>query len=788
MRTNQKIIIDGDISDSAWKTAAVATDLIEYRPNFGKHESYADRTEIYILYDDEAIYVGGFCHEAAVDSISKELVGRDVVGVNDFVGVLFDTYNDKINGFGYYVTPLGEQFDAKYSNTGEDASWNSVYESQAKIVKGGWTFEMKIPYSAIRFGKSDVQNWGFEITRKRNKAGKQFFWNPIDPNIGGTLFAQAGLLKNITDIKPPLRLSLSPYFSAYANHYPYNTPDEKNWTTSINGGMDVKYGLNQSFTLDMTLLPDFGQVQSDNQVLNLTPFEVKYNEYRTFFTEGAELFNKGNFFYSRRIGGTPLHYYDVYNDVNTNEIVSVNPVDTKLINATKISGRTADGWGVGVLNAVTAAQFATILNTATGATREVQTNPLTNYNIVVFDKSLKNNSSLSFINLSTWRSGTDYDADVSSFLWDFYDKKNVWNLAGKYAESQLYGYGLNGKAVYGHTDSISVIKQGGRLNFEIAQMAADSNYQQNDLGYQTTNNYIYNDFWIGYKWIKPKSFYNNLYLNFNTNYSLRYNQKDYQSLYFNTNLNGQLKNLWQFLILVLADADANDFYEPRVPGRVYKRPYDYGENAAITTNQAKNYYLSFELDYVRVPKIKENNFNFMITNQYRFNKNLTISLTDNINPITNGVGFAADSTNINTGNIDVYFGKRNVITIENIFNIKYNFSNTMGLSFRARHYWSNVTYKQFYLLNNDGTLSPTTAIFPNDNVNFFNIDMLYTWQFALGSFLNIGWKNAISTDDQYIEYSYFKNAQNVLIAPQNNNFSVQVIYYLDFLKFRKHKV
>ena len=343
IRTTQKIVIDGDLKDEAWKTAPIATDMVEWRPSYGKIEEEKNRTEIRILYDNSAIYIGGFCHEASNDSISTELVGRDVVGVNDFIGVIFDTYHDKINGFGYYVTPLGEQFDAKYSSNGEDGSWSSVYETNAKIVPGGWVFEMRIPYSAIRFSSTNKQDWGINITRRRSKSGKQFMWNPTDPTIGGSFLAQFGLWTDIENIKPPVRLSFSPYLSTYVNHYPYNDPAIKNTATSINGGMDVKYGINQSFTLDMTLIPDFGQVQSDNQVLNLTPFEVKYNENRSFFTEGTELFGKGNLFYSRRIGGAPLHYDDVSSQLKPGESISANPTGTRLINATKVSGRTSSG-------------------------------------------------------------------------------------------------------------------------------------------------------------------------------------------------------------------------------------------------------------------------------------------------------------------------------------------------------------------------------------------------------------------------------------------------------------
>ncbi|TAH09187.1 MAG: hypothetical protein EAZ12_06765, partial [Sphingobacteriia bacterium] len=302
VKTTAKIVIDGKLTDSAWIGAPVANNFVEWRPTFGGKEEAKNRTEIKILYSNDAIYISGYAHEESKDSITKELVGRDVVGVNDFVGVMFDTYNDKINGFGYYVTALGEQFDAKYSSDGEDGSWNSVYETGTQIVEDGWTFEMRIPYAAIRFSSNRVQDWGINITRRRSKSGKQLMWNPVDPAIGGSFLAQFGKWTGIQEIKPPIRLSLSPYLSFYANHYPYNKAGQKNTNTAVNGGMDIKYGINQAFTLDMTLIPDFGQVISDRQVLNLTPFEVFFEENRQFFTEGTELFDKGRLFYSRRIG------------------------------------------------------------------------------------------------------------------------------------------------------------------------------------------------------------------------------------------------------------------------------------------------------------------------------------------------------------------------------------------------------------------------------------------------------------------------------------------------------
>ena len=293
-RTTGTIKIDGIPNEAAWQDAAVMTDLIAFRPKAGEHESFANRTVSYLMYSDDGIYFGGFCHERTKDSIATELVGRDGFGTNDYIGIIFDTYNDKLNGFEYFVTPLNEQWDAKMSppnsnGESEDFSWNSVWHSGAVITDSGWSFEMFIPLSAIRFGNKDVQDWGFHITRRRRKTEQQYTWNPVDPTVNGFL-TQEGIWQGISHIKPPLRLQFSPYLSVNTNHYPYNVDGIANWQSHINGGMDVKYGINQAFTLDATLIPDFGQVQSDNQVLNLTPFEVKYNEYRPFFTEGTELF------------------------------------------------------------------------------------------------------------------------------------------------------------------------------------------------------------------------------------------------------------------------------------------------------------------------------------------------------------------------------------------------------------------------------------------------------------------------------------------------------------------
>ncbi|MES1215942.1 MAG: DUF5916 domain-containing protein [Bacteroidota bacterium] len=790
-RTEAAIKLDGLLDDAAWKDAPAALDYTEFRPTPFRKEDTANRTEVYMLYNDEGIYLGGYCYERTKDSISSELTGRDGFGNNDFIGFIFDTYNDKINGFEYFITPLGEQMDAKMSpnpnGNSEDFSWNAVWKSYAVIHDDGWSFEIFLPFSAIRFSKKTVQDWGLNITRRRQKTQQQVTWNPIDVNVNGFL-TQEGFWTGLENIKPPLRLQFSPYLSTYVNHYPLNEPGQKNWTSGVNGGMDVKYGISQALTLDMTLVPDFGQVQSDNQVLNLTPFEVKFNENRSFFTEGTELFNKGNYFYSRRVGGTPIHLYDVEGQLNSNEHIIKNPTETRLLNATKVSGRLQNGLGIGVFNAVTNAQYATVGDDA-GHDRKIQTSPLTNYNIIVLNQSMKHNSSISLVNTNVWRSGNDYDADVTAGLFDFFDKKNMWNVGGKVATSNLVNILPGGKTQSGYSHLVYFGKASGRFNFNLQQELTNDKFNSNDLGYFTFNNFMDHSLWAGYRWTKPGKFYNNIYLNLNAYYSRRVTPGAYRSSNFNANVNGQLKNLWYVGFLAGLEPKYNDFNEPRREGRVFKGWSDYFFDIWFQTNNAKKYNAYAEILYVARSMFESKRYAFFSNQRYRFNNKFSISYGLNMEPQTNNVGFASFDPPNQPLTGDIIFGRRNRNTIENILSFKYNFNDKMGLNTRVRHYWSKVDYKEFFTLLQSGELEKNTTFNQNvnQNVNFFNVDMTYTWQFAPGSFINVVWKNSVVDFKDQIEKNYIKNFNKTMEADQNNNISFKIIYFLDALQLKKKK-
>jgi hypothetical protein len=264
-------------------------------------------------------------------------------------------------------------------------------------------------------------NFYRELRRDR----QSYTWNYIDSKINNES-AQSGILEGIDNINTPTRLFFIPYASYYLNANDYQKVKGE-----VKGGLDIKYGITDAFTLDAILIPDFGQTKFDNVEFNLSAFEQQFAENRPFFTEGTDLFNKGNLLYSRRIGQTPGI------ELKGNETVEEFPSSIKLINALKVSGRTKDGLGVGVLNAVTE---KTSIN-VTDATRRVHPTrsvaPLSNYNVVVLNQRFRKNSSVSFVNTNVTRNGSFRDANVSGLLFNLNTKANTYNLQGemKYSTS-----------------------------------------------------------------------------------------------------------------------------------------------------------------------------------------------------------------------------------------------------------------------------------------------------------------------------------------------------------------
>ncbi|HQW93111.1 MAG TPA: DUF5916 domain-containing protein [Ferruginibacter sp.] len=788
VKINLPVKIDANLDDEAWKNIEPVGDFITASPVYGKPSSR--KTLVKIAYDNTAIYVGAYMYDDPAN-IRKQLTARDVLDRQDvdiFV-VGFDTYHDIQNAFIFRVSAANVQGDSKLSQGAgvvNDLSWDAVWESKTSIKKDGWVAEMKIPLSAIRFSKKDIQDWGLNFARFTRNENENSIWNPINPNISGEL-NQWGMWTGLQNIEPPTRLSFLPYLSGGMRVSPTSRGNVTEYLKS--GGMDVKYGINESFTLDMTLIPDFAQVQSDNIFLNLSPFQVKFDDYRPFFTEGTELFNKAGLFYSRRIGDAPGQANAVLKNYGDNPQYKIikNPGITRLYNATKFSGRTKGNLGIGIFNAVSAPMYAKIRDVATGKDSSILTEPLTNYNIIVLDQALKNRSSISFTNTNVLRRGNSRNANVSSIDLSLFDRKNYHNFSftGKY--SSIWGKLANKK---GFTTTAGFGKVSGVIQYRATVNVESDQYDPNDLGFIQNNNSFEYSGNISYIMIKPtRHFLNHNYKLSFTNVYL-YKPFLWSSLQLNASAFFLFKNFWDISISFQTSPAWNRdyFFHSNVYTGYYLRrtPYYYlGINGS--SDSRKKLYVSWKIGGAESPLPNDPYWTGNLGLRYRFSDKFLLSTSMDIVQDRGNWGWAFK---LNSDGSPV-IARRNVKTNTAIVSGQFNFTSRMNINIRMRHYWSLLENTNFYNVKPDGYWRDTSFI-ANENLNFniFNVDMFYTWDFLPGSRLTVAWKNALGNNvniDPYTNTNYIKNFGRVVDSPHSNEITVKIVYFLDYLNLRKRK-
>ena len=788
LKINASIKIDGVLDEEVWAKAAIADSFIENSPNFGAISKHP--TIVRVLYSDQAVYIGAYMYDDP-KKIRKQLTSRDGEQRQDidYFSVFFDTYNDKQNGYQFLVTARNVQSDGRLvanrvSQFGlpTDYSWDAVWESKVSIQKDGWSVEMKIPYSALRFSKKEVQDWGLNFQRYTRRNNESAFWNKVDPNLNGFV-NQFGHLSGVKNIVPPLRLSFLPYITTGVRTTPY-ADGSTNTTILRNGGMDVKYGINESFTLDATLIPDFGQVVSDNVVLNLSPYEVQFQENRPFFTEGIELFNKAGLFYSRRVGGTPTNYAAVNAMVDTTpnmQIVS-NPGITQLYNATKFSGRTTSKLGIGIFNAVAAQMNAEILDKTTGKITKIETEPLTNYNIIVLDQALKGRSSITFTNTNVLRSGGTRNANVSGLDLNLFDSENRYNFVWSSRYSTI-----NGIDKYdGFANYLKFAKIRGHWQYSISNNIESKRYDPNDLGFLRAPNEFSGVGKIGYYVFTPtKNFFSQNYtFSVVPNYLLT--PFKFSSIQYQGNAFWFFKNFWDLTIKAVVVPDwQKDYFEMRSEGKVMKRQPYWFTGFSGSTDSRKSFFIRYGLGYAEAPHFPNDSYhNFLIGPRYRFNEHFSLDWEFTKEQDNGQYGFA-----FNDPNGEPVAGRRKNTNFSNVLSGIYNFTPKMNLTMRARHYWSQVLYSNFFTTDINGDYIPHAFVAGQDqNFNAFNLDMFYTWDFKYGSKLIVGWKNALGSDfpiNGALYNRYTQNLSQVFQQPHGNEFNIRLIYYIDYLTLQK---
>jgi len=553
VRIAQPITVDGRLDEALYQGVSYS-DFIQFEPFNGAKAS--QKTELWVAYDDAAIYVGARMWDTSPDSIVGRIGRRDAYLNSDIFEVIIDSYHDKRSGFSFQINPAGSIRDEVYYNdTWTDDSWDGIWEGKTTIDDKGWTAEMRIPLSQLRFGEQDEYTWGFLPTRYIQRRGEwaYYVYHPLNENGAMSRTAE---LTNIRNINPPKRREYMPYVTASTS----NLPTQKD-NAFVNGkdsnfgiGADVKLGIGANLTVDATINPDFGQVEADPSSINLSDHETYYDEKRPFFLEGRNIFRFGrggptnnigvnfsepSFFYSRRIGRPPQGYVSAPGDSLE------HPSETRILGAAKISGKIGDNWSIGGLSALTNREHARYYEN--GEIVEEQVEPFTSYNLIRMLKEMDNGRyGLGFIGTMTNRymngislfGNEDSQHGSAGILssqgvglgvdgWAFLGEDRGWALGGWGGLSQVSGstermFRLQQSSSHyfqrpdanhveldtamtdmvGHAGRIKLNKEGGRLQFNAALGWVSPGFESNDLGLTFSTDVINKHINIGYRWLE----------------------------------------------------------------------------------------------------------------------------------------------------------------------------------------------------------------------------------------------------------------------------------------------
>jgi hypothetical protein len=552
--------LDGDLDEAVWSTAPAATGFTQQDPHEGQPATQG--TEVRFAYDADALYIGARMRDSlGAAGVRTNLTRRDQDAGGDYLELVFDTYHDHAGRTVIHINPSGVKYDAGQASPSADPSWDPVWQAATRVDSAGWTAEMRIPWSQLRFRADSVQTWGVQIWRyveRLNEVSMWSFWGKSESG-GPPLF---GHLEELRISRRPGGWELMPYTLARASYVrptQKGSPFQDASAYDVRFGADVKALLGSNLTLSATINPDFGQVEVDPAVVNLSVFETSFAEKRPFFVEGSGLIGFGSFscftcsnvsgnslFYSRRIGRRPqgfLPFATRYVDV---------PENTSILGAAKLTGRLGNGLEIGMLEAVTGAGKAEVIDAAgKGVTRELE--PLTNYFVGRARRTFRGgNATVGAIATSVYRS-FGYDslrqqipghAEALGVDWNVMWKDRAYRLQGNFALSSVagdslailrlqraparyfqrpdrqdgsngiftseYDTGLTGLRGYG--GYLRMAKETGTLRWETAVNYRSPGFEVNDMALQGRVDYLWLLANVNGYWTKPTKWYRSLWL------------------------------------------------------------------------------------------------------------------------------------------------------------------------------------------------------------------------------------------------------------------------------------
>lgn len=843
-RTSTPPVIDG-YQEDVW-------DIAEWDGNFWQHEPYDDRrpsqqTNFKILYDDDNIYVLIFAEDSEAQKINKRMSRRDT-WEGDLTGIQFDTYNDNRTSFAFVVSAAGVKTDAIYTNDGdnENLEWDPIWFVKTNVTDKGWYAEMQIPISQLRFSSEDNKSWGLQLARYIFRKDEFTIWKGFSRDKHGWV-QHFGTLKGIENLNPKKQIEFVPYLVAgidkddISNENPFRNKIEP--ISKI--GLDGKIGLSNDFILDFTINPDFGQIEADPSVVNLTAFEVFYDERRPFFIEGKSItdFSLGTdgarLFYSRRIGKSPSYHPDVSGDAFVDA-----PQNTNILGAIKITGKTKNGLSVGIIESLTSKEFAHI--SENGVESKEMIEPLTNYflarvqqdfnggrsqfgGIITSTNRAIETDNLNFLPNTAvsgglnykkyWKEKTYYFISRASFSHIVGSKNSISRLqtsARRFfqrPDADYVTFNDDRNTLSGTQMTVMAGKQGSSgWRFGINATYLSPEFAVNDLGYVRLTDKISQWSWGGYKTKKPFSVFRDVSIN-----ASQWSGYDFggRRMFSGADMTAEANftNNWYFKHKAGHEfQDFNNFLM-RGGGGIYTPGGNYF-NTEIQTNSTKDIVLELTNNYYDYDEFK-NGYKFILELEMQPLNALSVDIEAEYSYEQNNMQYI-DLIDIEDADNEYLFASifRNTYSIS--INLNYNITPDFTLQYYAAPYISNGVYNGFKTVanpvaedyydrfhkyseysywknmenseleiddDNDGNVDYFVNN-PDFNFKEFNSNLVLRWEYQPGSVFYLVWSQYRLHTDNIYEYRIARSYKNLFSTFPKDVFMLKFTYNIDANKFK----
>lgn len=833
--------IDGLIGEDVWKEGGWIDDFTQYEPFNNKPVS--QRTEFKILFDDNNLYVAIKALDTSPDSIVNRLTRRDEVD-GDLVAIIVDSYHDLRTAFCFGVSSAGVKYDQMFTGDGQkqDGSWDPNWWVKTSVNKEGWVAEMKIPFSQVRFEKNSGDVWGLEMARILYRKNETDFWVHIPKDAPG-LVHLFGELKGLEKIKPRKIFDATPYGVAKAETFkkdPSNPFLSSGKKYDAKVGLDAKIGVTNNLTMDLTINPDFGQVEADPSVVNLTAFETFFREKRPFFIEGNNItnFNLGigngdvgndNLFYSRRIGRTPQGGADLKYDTWKADV----PVFSNILGAAKLTGKTQDGLSVGFIDAVTA-QMQAEIDTAGGRIHQT-VEPLTNYFMGRVQKDIHSGNTIiggvftstnrdldpnlaTFLHKAAYTGGIDFTQYFNKKSWMFTLNTAISDVSGTkeaIAQTQLSSaryfqrpdksytkFDPNRTSLVGSGGKMMIQKLNGHLNLMGVVIWKSPGFELNDMGYLRQADQILSILGAGYNQWEPKGIYKRYGISLDI-----FNVNDFGGNWLSTGIEFNpymtFKNFWNAYIYVNTTLPQISTALLR-GGPMMKVPGSYTANGGVSTDFRKKIVLNLNAGANGVYQNSNNSFYTSIGIDFKPSNYLLISFNPQISMSHDQMQYVTELT---YGTNQRYiFATIDQKTISASIRVNFNISPDLtvqywGQPFVASGHYYNYKYitnpiadkyaDRFHLysasemidngggydIHENGGVTTDYQLGKNDfNYQAFLSNLVIRWEYSPGSSVYLVWSQTRGNSDGSGVMDYFTNVKDLFGTKPTNVFLIKFSY------------